>query len=263
MKTVPFPAGTCGFLYFHRPSFVPPFAGEVRFRLVPSGDPRDFDSGTDLLDHTGCLPYKLDALRIMSVTSKRPMMDVLLQDGFISADDVAHVHRLFPPSTSSRARPTLLYAYQQPFFFKFGDITRHFTLLAYQNEKLFMKVVRFRYRPRVTGDENLIPPYLGAHCNGYNKRKFHRSDFARFTGSAICCFEHVKEDDAICLKILQIVDPIRYVDTADTHTYPEPKAGEYLQMKKGRWKSQLQFGARGQIWLSLLKEYPGVTSDMF
>ncbi|KAG6917286.1 hypothetical protein DXG01_003127 [Tephrocybe rancida] len=50
---VPFPPATQGFLYLHHNPSFPPLGAEIRFRLVPSGDPALFETGKDLLGHNG------------------------------------------------------------------------------------------------------------------------------------------------------------------------------------------------------------------
>jgi hypothetical protein len=55
----PFPNGTHGFFYFHPGPTHAPVAGQLRFRVVESTKPDDFDVGHDLLDLRGGLPWSI------------------------------------------------------------------------------------------------------------------------------------------------------------------------------------------------------------
>ncbi|KAF6747460.1 hypothetical protein DFP72DRAFT_1075335 [Ephemerocybe angulata] len=55
-----FPPKTKGFLYFHKPNLNPHIAsGAIRFRLVPTPDPKLFNQGTDLITERTGLPWEM------------------------------------------------------------------------------------------------------------------------------------------------------------------------------------------------------------
>ena len=80
-----FPSSTQGFLYYHVPPHSPPLAGELRFRLTPSGsrDPAGFAAGSDLLVDVG-LPWRYPLWKIMCRKECRGVAQLLVQDGLTS-----------------------------------------------------------------------------------------------------------------------------------------------------------------------------------
>jgi hypothetical protein len=56
---VRFPNAADGFFYFHPGPSYAPVAGELRFRIVESARPDDFNAGHDLLDIHGALPWSI------------------------------------------------------------------------------------------------------------------------------------------------------------------------------------------------------------
>jgi hypothetical protein len=56
---IPFPTDARGFFYFRPGPSHAPIAGELRFRIVPSGDPKAFDQGRDLMDTLQILPWSI------------------------------------------------------------------------------------------------------------------------------------------------------------------------------------------------------------
>ncbi|KAJ2932351.1 hypothetical protein H1R20_g4747, partial [Candolleomyces eurysporus] len=88
--TLPFPKGSSGFLYFHRPNPCPNVAfGSLRFRIVPRPDPRLFEAGHDLMMKSTGKPW---GIHLASLKSLRPFQHIyqkLMQDGIITqADDL-------------------------------------------------------------------------------------------------------------------------------------------------------------------------------
>ncbi|KAG6917283.1 hypothetical protein DXG01_003124 [Tephrocybe rancida] len=61
---LPFPPATQGFLYLHHNPSFPPLAAEIRFRLVPSGDPALFETGEDLFGHNDEV-WKIPVLHLL------------------------------------------------------------------------------------------------------------------------------------------------------------------------------------------------------
>lgn len=81
----PFPPGTKGWLYYHRPPSRPLISGVIRFRLVPSTHEYDFSSGTDLHFHSG-LPFSIHMIQIATEPNYRMLANVLLRDKLVSLD---------------------------------------------------------------------------------------------------------------------------------------------------------------------------------
>jgi hypothetical protein len=81
--TIPFPACTQGFLYYHSPPSIPPVAGEVRFRLTPENNPELFDLGRDLHTRNG-LPWRIPLLAMSGNNSHKHLLQLLLADGLVT-----------------------------------------------------------------------------------------------------------------------------------------------------------------------------------
>ena len=78
-----FPTNTTGFLYYHIPSYTPPLAGEVRFRITPSSDPSSFAMGSDLLMRHG-IPWRIPLLYVAGRDIFKDLHALLIRDGFIT-----------------------------------------------------------------------------------------------------------------------------------------------------------------------------------
>ncbi|KAL1750450.1 hypothetical protein FB107DRAFT_223886 [Schizophyllum commune] len=88
-RHVPFPDKTVGFLYFHAPSC------SLRFRIVPSCLPRDFDAGHDLCAHDGAVTWGTRAASLARGRHAEALRQQLLNEGLIDL-----------PALQSRARTT-------------------------------------------------------------------------------------------------------------------------------------------------------------
>jgi hypothetical protein len=88
---VPFPVGTQGFLYYHPGPAYAPIAGEVRFRIVKSGRPEDFQSGKDLLQHAVPLPWSIPLFVIFQFLSYKRLAHVIKDCGVVSEDTLGAV----------------------------------------------------------------------------------------------------------------------------------------------------------------------------
>ena len=139
-----FPKYTCGFLYFHRPSFAPREAGEVRFRVVPSGDLEDFASGTDLRGYDGVMPYQISLVRIINSPGLDPVLEILKHDGIVSDFDIAAVRGAYSNSSRPSMDP-VLYAYRQPFLMNLACHSRDFTLLTHEHNVLIKRMVHITH----------------------------------------------------------------------------------------------------------------------
>lgn len=88
----PFPSGTQGFIYYHRPPDKLPTAGSVRFRITESEDPASCMSGKDLLLPTG-LTWRLPIMMIARAGYKPSagyelLRQCLLTDKLITPDEL-------------------------------------------------------------------------------------------------------------------------------------------------------------------------------
>ncbi|KAI5888913.1 uncharacterized protein SCHCODRAFT_02633081 [Schizophyllum commune H4-8] len=76
---VRFPAHAVGFLYFHAPSC------SLRFRIVPSRLPKDFDAGRDLLLTNGVDTWCIRASTLAYRNVTAPLLQHILQEGLVTA----------------------------------------------------------------------------------------------------------------------------------------------------------------------------------
>ncbi|KAL1699060.1 hypothetical protein EV121DRAFT_296547 [Schizophyllum commune] len=88
-RHVPFPDKTVGFLYFHAPSC------SLRFRIVPSGLPRDFEAGHDLCARDGAVTWGQRAASLARGRHTEALRQQLLDEGLIDS-----------PALQSKARTT-------------------------------------------------------------------------------------------------------------------------------------------------------------
>lgn len=115
----PFPAGTSGFLYLHKPpAWAPQIAYELRFRVTKSSNPTSFSAGHDL-QYEG-LPWSVPLLYHTAI--KAPAVRTLLNsDRLMTEPQILEVERLsnkLVPREAQSAWP-LLYAMNQPFRLNF------------------------------------------------------------------------------------------------------------------------------------------------
>ena len=78
-----FPPGTHGFIYYHVPPYSSPLAGELRFRVTSSRNPKSFTAGTDLLTERG-MPWRYPLYKIVCRPTWTDIVALLLQDGLVS-----------------------------------------------------------------------------------------------------------------------------------------------------------------------------------
>lgn len=108
---IPFPAGTAGFFYFHRPAGAPPAAGEVRFRITRDADPGSFAAGADLRVHG--LPWAMDVYP--PVQNVRAVFPLLLADGLLAPRELARIEAMAAARPLGHRLARLVYAFGEPF----------------------------------------------------------------------------------------------------------------------------------------------------
>lgn len=94
LRRVPFPAGTKGILYFRDRTSTHPLAGDIRFRILPLDTVHDWSSvdtaelfarGHDLLDDTGCRPWRISLASIIH-TGGHGLCEAMKAQGYITAE---------------------------------------------------------------------------------------------------------------------------------------------------------------------------------
>ncbi|KAM5537499.1 hypothetical protein V8D89_008826 [Ganoderma adspersum] len=234
-----FPSTTQGFLYYHIPPRSPPLAGELRFRLTPSGsrDPAGFAAGSDLLVDVG-LPWRYPLWKIVCREECRGVARLLVQDGLTSQDTLdaavraaALLRRSGRAGTDHGSRKMsstpVLSTLGQEFVYRFGVMGSGHYLFAGADS-----IVRqsFKYAPSL----RLQGPHTG------------KVFYYPYEGSAVCCFEQSmlpahKGKRVIVMRVLRFLanNPVRYVPAPDGRDYEalRPREGELV---KTLFRGQLQ-----------------------
>ncbi|PPR01586.1 hypothetical protein CVT24_005877 [Panaeolus cyanescens] len=120
-NSIPFPAGTKGFLYHHLPPGRPEYSAQLRFRVTPTDDPASFSQGYDLpipqIYQKLPGPWNISLVKILGTIHARPLSELLLRDGLIQQHtlDMIHTH-CAEHSFSKKAR--LLFDLSDPFVYR-------------------------------------------------------------------------------------------------------------------------------------------------
>lgn len=137
MAWIPFPAGTHGFLYFHRSPHAHPAAGDIRFRLVrPESahlSPSErFLQGSDLLMKDGVSPWRVHLINIFQ--SYPAVRRKLLEEQLISPNREAQLESLLSNLPFRRCVP-ILESIVDPFVLELGNA--HPRLVVLHTERVF------------------------------------------------------------------------------------------------------------------------------
>ncbi|PPR01585.1 hypothetical protein CVT24_005876 [Panaeolus cyanescens] len=122
-NSIPFPAGTRGFLYHHLPPGRPEYSAQLRFRITTTDDPASFSQGYDLpipqIHQKLPGPWNIHLLKILHTKNARPLGELLLRDGLIQQHtlDMIHTHSAVH-RFSKKAR--LLFDLSDPFVYRLG-----------------------------------------------------------------------------------------------------------------------------------------------
>lgn len=200
------PPGTIGFFYFYRRPDLSVKTGQIRFRVVPSADPRRFKVGKDLLYPSG-LPWSLPAAYACGKPHYRMFGAMLARDGIITeevmkelADDAEHLGH----------RNHILNALNEPFAVDFSNGL---------------------HKMYIVGEG---PPSL------LNLEQFlveHRRQFRAqtpYSGKAICQFEQAPSSPPragrpmVGLRILKLLEPVNTLIPDYDGLIGIPKEGEFM-----------------------------------
>ncbi|KAF6747449.1 hypothetical protein DFP72DRAFT_1174930 [Ephemerocybe angulata] len=127
-----FPPNTKGFLYFHKPTLNPHIAsGAIRFRLVPSPDPKLFDQGTDLIMERTGLPWEMPLIHLLTSPCHWALYDALRVDAAVPPAVDHQVRGMLPRAmlTSRRWTGQVLTSILDPFYVDFSLISFRFAIL--------------------------------------------------------------------------------------------------------------------------------------
>ncbi|KAJ7483840.1 hypothetical protein B0H11DRAFT_1201300 [Mycena galericulata] len=198
---VPFPSKGLAFLYYHSLPGLGPLSSSLRLRCVSAPTLEAFRSGRDLSLPNG-LPWRILAGQMAVYDIYEGLRKKLIRDKLWTKDDHAEIFRIFQARRILYPERTL-FSLQQPF---------PLTL----NERLALTIAGkgaqrdFALKVLSTGDK--VDPW-------------------QFSGHTIAHFERSSGDKpAVCIRILRVYSPIRWLIDQDAGPYCEPAAGELLGM---------------------------------
>lgn len=126
-STAPFPDNTRGFFYYHRPKGLPERAGEIRFRKVPTDDPKMLPQGSDLLLPHG-VPWSLPLWYLAVHPAFTAFWESLIRDKLITSSLVEEFAKTSSRWTELPVQLTLrtpaIHALGQPFTVQIGHKSR-------------------------------------------------------------------------------------------------------------------------------------------
>ena len=242
-----FPPNTAGFLYYHRPPFCPPLAGEIRFRITSSSDPASFAVGSDLFTPLG-LPWKIPLLYMTISKLYATLRALLIQDGLVAPqlmETATAVAKTLKGTDHPRRcdhvggnRSSIIGSLRQAFIFRFGR-SNGIHLFVGKDSALRKQFTGFGGVPVRAGGTSgaaRYSPFQGIRFSPFGS--IHSIDVIHVSiGPAICCFEpstlpeHAGKRIAV-LRVLHLVDsdPIRAVTPPDGRTCPlealRPREGQ-------------------------------------
>jgi hypothetical protein len=111
---VPFPEGTDGFFYYHSGPAYAPVAGELRFRVVPSANPDNFNTGHDLVQFHGGLPWSAPLPVLLQRPSYSALLPILKLDLPTLASIIELIDTKGMPLVDSDVK--LIHSLGQPFY---------------------------------------------------------------------------------------------------------------------------------------------------
>ncbi|KAJ6611908.1 hypothetical protein B0H10DRAFT_2437240 [Mycena sp. CBHHK59/15] len=169
---LPFPNGTCGFLYY-RSDRESPLAGTIRFRVTPDHSPASFPHGKDLL-----VPSKSSSARSSSTSTSQPTQ-------------LALSRQIFGARRSFDSHLTL-FAIDQPFPVDFARIVCH--IVVGPDELHLLRLDTRCVRTHPTPDSELTPCHAAP---GAGLARFERSTLREHTGQCM-----------LLLRIVKITEPV-------------------------------------------------------
>ncbi|KAF9063888.1 hypothetical protein BDP27DRAFT_1405591 [Rhodocollybia butyracea] len=134
----PFPAGTHGYLYLHRPLNVHPCAARLRFRICDNSLPPQeaFSRGNDLLLPKGA-PWEISLLQLLTSASISNFRESFLLDGFTSEETLSQMDGLLEAhKKGTRFHSRLIFSFGQPFSVSMGQRSAKFGVVNLENSTI-------------------------------------------------------------------------------------------------------------------------------
>jgi hypothetical protein len=218
----PFP-DVQGFLYYVPGPAHAPIAGEVRFRVVPSGRPEGFARrGHDLLAHGRPVPWRIPLLTVLQSKTYAPLIPLIAA----VSPETEEICRS-PPADMLPTGPdaTIVHSFKQPFWI---DMQKAWAFVTFVEGTSVRKVLIAALREQ----RRNIPmcPYEGTvvHLLTHQPR---RNAELELSGSMFCHLERGtgKYEEYAHLRVVKLVDAPRLAVAGYDGKLPSPQEGELLQ----------------------------------
>ncbi|KAG6853273.1 hypothetical protein C0991_005544 [Blastosporella zonata] len=207
---LPFPPNTRGFLYYHRPGNLPPGCGELRFRLTADNDPTKFLEGTDLIGYDAT-PWSI-SFSTLIIGRYAPIRKHLVHYNLIPQSVVTSVEKLREARAMMKTSPRELYYLEQPFMFDMETHHLNFrAITATQVRTMSLRQFFVDFR-----EQAFLLAYKGRLLLRFERSKL---------------LDHA-ETNTVVLRVLKILDPIKFNIPGYDAYIPLPQAGGLLLMRK-------------------------------
>ncbi|KAG6878606.1 hypothetical protein C0992_007853 [Termitomyces sp. T32_za158] len=226
-------ADTQGFLYMSLKPGLPPLSSQIRFRLMPSADPTQFEKGTDLLCPNG-QPWNLNMLQLTR-NCYAVLKDQMHRDGYT---EVTQSLSGIPPDMPYFQR--VLCYLEQPFVLDVSQREHSLTALCPN------KVTNIRFQAIFYDSHKDICPYTGRLV-----LRFERSTLPVHT-----------KGNFVVLRVLKILDPIKCVYPHYDGRIPEPLVDNLLISPRGGPRAYNLDRTRSNFRLETLPSIPDDKPDL-
>ncbi|KAJ7152934.1 hypothetical protein C8R46DRAFT_478453 [Mycena filopes] len=226
-KHQPFPPGSRGFFYYHRPQLgMHPLAGGLRFRITPRGDPASFTEGTDLL-HEG-LPWQvpLGTIAAAAATSRKSvLLEHLLREALVTQADV-DLCRAASPNKKRLDYKITLFRLEQPFLIAFQHQLHAWVVPGQGDAPAMPWTYTYMFADNRMSMRPYVRPYSGSALG-----QFERSTLPEHTGPG----------PVVVFRITKLLSPPTCVHPSYDGTIPLPVEGELVRRPMGHARaSRLQ-----------------------
>ncbi|KAG6917293.1 hypothetical protein DXG01_003134 [Tephrocybe rancida] len=234
-----FPPATQGFLYLHHNPSFPSLTAEIRFRLVPSGDPAQFETSVDLFAPNRTL-WKIPVLRLPQSRESAGLRGYLQDEGPPEVSQALSIAARLPVPRISA--PILTYL-EQPFVV---DVSKTWTTLHIATPEHFHVFHLYLYPQSYyhTGQAKYAIRSRIRGTTGQLLLRFERSPFP----------EHAL-GNVVAVRVLKILEPVEF-SVLHPHA-PLPRPGKLLeQLYHG--KKYLQMFDLDRAFYANLKHLPSM-----
>jgi hypothetical protein len=241
INTIPFPSEAQGFFYYYPGPAHAPIAGGLRFRVVPSKDPAEFDHGYDLAHPRTCLPWSIPVPALLAHKAYTAVASLILQCNDlvpIASSVLAGIKETNIPMVNLNA--SIIHSLGQPLHADLSEkricyrIAKGTTLSSKSHLLLFGD-------PRQKAHGGLLyMPYTGESLSSLVPTRVYTVQKGAETciaGSILYTLERAPVSDGpprCHLRVLDIIKPVLMNDSGYDRHIPPPAKGELIRGPGGR-----------------------------